>query len=438
MAQPDDLRYSSATNQPGRFRWTIVALLFFATSINYIDRQVIGLLKPTLTTVFGWDNTTFGTINGIFQFFYAFGLLAFGRIIDRVGTKVGYTISITIWSIFAMAHALARTTFGFTIARSGLGLGESGNFPAAIKSVAEWFPKKERALATGIFNSGANIGAVIAPIMVPWILGIYGWQMAFIITGSLGFIWLIFWWFMYEIPSRKKGLSKQEFDYIHSDVEDQATVSTKPVSWSKLLTVRQTWAFVFGKFLTDPIWWFFLFWLPGYFSDTFHLDLTKPGWPLVIVYSCTTVGSIGGGYLSSFLIRKGWPVYKARKTVMLIFAICVVPIVTARYFSNMWIIVALISLAAAAHQAWSANIFTTASDMFPKRAVSSIIGIGGMAGSIGGIIFQPLVGWLLDTFSKQGNKGLGYNIIFLICGGAYLVAWLVMHFFAPTMKRVEI
>lgn len=443
----------------GRLRWTIVALLFFATSINYIDRQVIGLLKPTLTKVFGWDNTTFGTINGIFQFFYAFGLLAFGRIIDKVGTKIGYTISIVIWSVFAMAHALARTTFGFTIARSGLGVGESGNFPAAIKSVAEWFPKKERALATGIFNSGANIGAMIAPILVPWILGVYGWQLAFLITGALGFIWLIFWLFIYEIPARKKGLGKAEFDYIHSDAEEgvvaapaagevsaaagnsaggDSAAALKQVSWGKLLRVRQTWAFVFGKFLTDPIWWFFLFWLPSYFSDTFKLDLTKPGWPLVIVYSCTTVGSIGGGYLSSFLIHKGWPIYKARKTVMLIFAFCVVPIVTAKYFGNMWIIVALISLAAAAHQAWSANIFTTASDMFPKRAVSSIIGIGGMAGSIGGIVFQPLVGWILDHFARSGDKGLGYNLIFLICGSAYLVAWVVMHLFAPKMERVEL
>lgn len=423
----------------GSYRWTVVALLFFATSINYIDRQVIGLLKPKLTEVFGWDNTTFGTINGIFQFFYAFGLLAFGRIVDRVGTKIGYTISIIIWSVFAMGHALARSTFGFTIARSGLGLGESGNFPAAIKSVAEWFPKKERALATGIFNSGANIGAVIAPIMVPWILGVYGWQMAFIITGSLGFIWLLFWWFIYEIPSRKKGLGKAEYDYIHSDAEEVAAAGpVRPVSWRELLRVRQTWAFVFGKFLTDPIWWFFLFWLPGYFSDTFHLDLSKPGWPLVIVYSATTVGSIGGGYLSSYLIKKGWPIYKARKTAMLSFAICVVPIVTARYFGNMWIIVALISLAAAAHQAWSANIFTTASDMFPKKAVSSITGIGGMAGSIGGIIFQPLVGWLLDYFTRQGNKTLGYNLIFVICGSAYLVAWLVMHFFAPKMQQVKL
>ncbi|MHA4806640.1 MFS transporter [Flavitalea flava] len=441
-----------------RYRWTIVALLFFATSINYIDRQVIGLLKPELTRVFGWDNTTFGYINGLFQLFYACGLLAFGRIIDRIGTKVGYTVSIIIWSVFAMGHALARTTFGFTIARSGLGLGESGNFPAAIKSVAEWFPKKERAFATGIFNSGANIGAMIAPILVPWILGVYGWQMAFIITGALGFIWLLFWWILYEIPSRKKGISKSEFDYIHSDGEDvvpdtasvpssgpsamagsgTVPVPAKPVSWGQLLSVRQTWAFVFGKFLTDPIWWFFLFWLPGYFSDTFKLDLSKPGWPLVIVYSCTTVGSIGGGYLSSYLINKGWPIHKARKTVMLIIAICVLPIITARYFTDMWIVVALISLAAAAHQAWSANIFTTASDMFPKKAISSVIGIGGMAGSVGGIIFQPLVGWILDYFTRLGNKGLGYNLIFLICGFAYLVAWVVMHLFAPKMKKVEL
>jgi MFS transporter, ACS family, hexuronate transporter len=421
----------------GRYRWTIVGLLFAATTINYIDRQVIGLLKPTLTTVFGWDNTTFGAINGLFQFFYAFGLLGFGWLIDRVGTKIGYTISIIIWSVFAMAHALARSTYGFTIARAGLGLGESGNFPAAIKSVAEWFPKKERALATGIFNSGANIGAVVAPIMVPLILASFGWQMAFIITGSLGFIWLIFWWFIYEIPSRKKRLSRAEFDHIHSDDEPVTNAGTK-VPWGKLLGVRQTWAFVFGKFLTDPIWWFFLFWLPDYFSKTFHLNVMKPGWPLVIIYSCTTIGSIGGGYLSGALIKKGWPIYKARKTVMFVFAICVMPIFTVQYFHNMWVVVALISLAAAAHQAWSANIFTTASDMFPKKAVSSIIGIGGMAGSVGGIIFQPLVGGILDYFTRIKSATLGYNFIFMICGVAYMVAWLVMHFFAPKMTRVQL
>jgi ACS family hexuronate transporter-like MFS transporter len=421
----------------GRYRWTIVGLLFAATTINYIDRQVIGLLKPTLTTVFGWDNTTFGTINGIFQFFYAFGLLGFGWIIDRVGSKIGYSISIIVWSIFAMAHALARSTFGFTMARSGLGVGESGNFPAAIKSVAEWFPKRERALATGVFNSGANIGAVVAPIMVPLILASFGWQMAFIITGSLGFIWLVFWWIIYEIPTRKKKLSKTEFDYIHSDDEPVTNAGTK-VPWSKLLRVRQTWAFVFGKFLTDPIWWFFLFWLPDYFNKTFNLNLMKPGLPLIIIYSCTTIGSIGGGYMSGALIKRGWPIYKARKTVMFIFALCVLPIFTVQYFHNMWIVVALISLAAAAHQAWSANIFTTASDMFPKKAVSSIIGIGGMAGSVGGIIFQPMVGRILDYFTHIKSVTLGYNFIFMICGLSYLVAWLAMHFFAPKMARVEL
>jgi ACS family hexuronate transporter-like MFS transporter len=427
-------------NSPiGRYRWTVCALLFAATTINYIDRQVIGLLKPTLTTVFHWDNTTFGTINGIFQFFYAFGLLSFGWLVDRVGTKIGYTVSIIIWSVFAMAHALARSTFGFTIARSGLGLGESGNFPTAIKSVAEWFPKRERALATGIFNSGANIGAVVAPIMVPLILASFGWQMAFIVTGSLGFIWLILWLIFYEIPSREKRLGQAEYAYIHSD-DDGAPdtgVRTK-VPWGTLLRIRQTWAFIFGKFLTDPIWWFFLFWLADYFHKTFNLDVMKPGWPLVIIYSSTTIGSIGGGYFSGALIKKGWPVYKARKTVMLIFAFCVVPVFSVQYFHNMWMVVALISLAAAAHQAWSANIFTTCSDMFPKKAVSSVTGIGGMAGSIGGIIFQPLVGWILDYFTRTQNVTLGYNFIFMICGGAYLVAWLVMHLFAPKMTRVDL
>jgi ACS family hexuronate transporter-like MFS transporter len=438
MSNPPDLSATQASSSPiGRYRWTVVALLFAATTINYIDRQVIGLLKDKLTDVFHWDNTTFGTINGIFQFFYAFGLLAFGRIVDRVGTKIGYTVSIIIWSAFAMAHSLARNTLAFTIARSGLGIGESGNFPSAIKAVAEWFPKKERALATGIFNSGANIGAVVAPIMVPLLLASVGWQMAFIITGSLGFIWLIFWWFIYEIPAKKARLSKAEFDYIHSD-DDQTAVTGARVPWSRLLKVRQTWAFVFGKFLTDPIWWFFLFWLPDYFHKAYNLNVTKPGWPLVIIYSCTTIGSIGGGYVSGHLIKKGWPIYKARKTCMLIFALCVIPIVTVRYFENMWAIVALISLAAAAHQAWSANIFTTASDMFPRRAVSSITGIGGMAGSVGGIIFQPLVGWLLDYFAKKNSVTTGYNFIFTICGSAYIVAWLAMHFFAPKQTRVDL
>jgi len=422
----------------GRFRWSVCALLFFATTINYMDRQVIGLVEPTLKHDFGWSDTTFGTINGIFQFFYASGLLLFGAIIDRVGTKIGYAISIIGWSLSAMGHGLARATTGFTVARSALGLSEAGNFPSAIKAVAEWFPKRERALATGIFNSGANIGQVVAPLMVPPILAIYGWQAAFVATGALGLIWLVFWWFIYEIPSRKKGLSPAEFKHIHSDDEDTGSATGSRVPWRKLLSVRQTWAFVFGKFLTDPIWWFYLFWLNAYFHDVFHTSDKKITWPLVVIYSCTTVGSIGGGYLSGYLIRKGWPIYKARKTVMFIFALCVVPVVLAGYLKDMWLITAVIALAASAHQAWSANIFTTASDMFPKKAVSSITGIGGMAGSIGGIIFQPSVGMLLDYFTKHNDKTLGYTIIFLICGSAYLLAWVIMHLFAPKQTRVQL
>jgi ACS family hexuronate transporter-like MFS transporter len=421
------------------YRWVIVALLFFATSINYIDRQVIGLLKPVLEKQFNWDDRTFGYINSIFQLFYAGGLLVFGYVIDKIGTKLGYAISVLIWSLAAMAHALSGSTVGFAAARAVLGIGESGNFPAAIKSVAEWFPKKERSFATGLFNSGTNIGAVIAPIMVPWILGIWGWRQAFLITGSLGFIWLIAWYIFYDIPSKQKRLSSKEYEYIHSDdLQTNGKFDPSPVPWKKLFIFRQTWAFLVGKFLTDPIWWFFLLWLPDYFSGTFQLDLRKPGWPLVIVYTSTSLGSIGGGYLSSYLIKKGWSVPKARKTAMLIFAFAVLPVVTARYATNMWTAVALISLAASAHQAWSATIFTTASDIFPKKAVSSVVGIGGMAGSVGGIIFPIIVGNILNYFKLLGNKTAGYNIIFTICGCAYLVAWLIMHFLMPDMKQADL
>lgn len=445
----------------GKYRWRICALLFFATTINYIDRQVIGLLKPILMAPdqFNWTEKDFGNMTSAFAAAYAIGLLLFGRLVDKIGTKMGYILSIVVWSIAAMGHALAKTTFGFGFARVLLGLGESGNFPVAIKTVAEWFPKKERALATGIFNSGANIGAVIAPIVVPWLAGAYGWQHAFIWTGLIGFVWLIFWAVMYEIPARHKKLTQTEYDYIHSDDGQAATQElpagvkpvtaaavasasapheNKTVSWKKLLGVRQTWAFVFGKFLTDPIWWFFLFWLPSYFATTFNLDFKKPNLQLFVIYTATTIGSIGGGYLSSWLIKSGWPVFKARKASMLLFAVCVVPIMFAKSTDNIWVVVALISLAAAAHQAWSANIFTTASDMFPKHAVSSVVGIGGMAGSIGGSLFPLLVGYLLDHYKALGNIGAGYNILFLISGSMYLLAWLVMHLFAPRMEQVKL
>jgi ACS family hexuronate transporter-like MFS transporter len=426
-----------AEAQKTSYRWRVVALLFCATTINYLDRQVLGLLKPTLEADFGWSESDFSHIVMAFQAAYAFSLIGFGAIIDKIGTKIGYVISVVVWSIAAMLHAVATGTFSFGFMRAILGLGEAGNFPVAIKATAEWFPKKERALATGIFNSGANIGAVVAPIMVPWILGAYGWQEAFLITGALGFVWLIFWWRYYELPSKQARVNRAEYDYIHSDNEAD-TSKEAPVKWLQLFKIRQTWAFVFGKMLTDPIWWFFLYWLPSYFAEAFKLNLSKPSPELVIVYTATTVGSIGGGYLSGYFIKKGWPVFRARKTSMLIFAFLVMPIMAAQYTTNIWQAVVLISLAAAAHQAWSANIFTTASDMFPKKAVSSVVGIGGMAGSVGGILFPLLVGIILDNYKAAGNIGGGYNIIFIICGFAYLLAWGVMHVFSPKMERVDI
>ncbi|MCF0040693.1 MFS transporter [Dyadobacter fanqingshengii] len=422
----------------GNYRWVICALLFFATTINYIDRQILGLLKPTLELEFNWTESDYANIVMVFAGCYALGYIIFGNFIDRIGSKMGYSISIIIWSIAAIAHAFVKSTFGFGAVRALLGLGEAGNFPAAVKATAEWFPKRERALATGIFNSGTSIGAVAAPIMVPWLLGAYGWQEAFLITGALGFIWLIFWWLFYEIPSRHKKIQPEEFAYIHSDSEDIATADEKPIKWAKLIQLPQTWVFISGKLLTDPIWWFFLFWLPSYFATTFSLDLKKPSLHLAIVYTATTFGSIGGGYLSSYLIKKlGWAPLRARKATLLVVAFAVLPIILAKFATDIWVAVAIISIAAAAHQAWSANIFTIVSDIFPKRAVSSVVGIGGMAGSIGSTLFPLLVGSLLDYYKAAGNIGAGYNILFVICGLAYFAAWLIIHFLTKNMKPVE-
>jgi len=418
------------------YRWYVCGLLFAATTINYIDRYVLGLLKPLLEIEFKWTESDYSYIVMAFTLSYAIGLLGFGRVIDKIGTKVGYSISLVVWSLAAMAHALAKSTFGFGVARSVLGVSEAGNFPAAIKSVAEWFPKRERALATGIFNSGTNIGAVVAPLAVPLIVSWYGWQEAFVITGAIGFIWLIFWWLYYEVPAKQKRLSQEEYAYIHSDEEKEESVVK--ISWSRLLTYKQTWAFVFGKLLTDPIWWFFLFWLPSYFASTFQLDFKKPSLHLAIVYTATTIGSIGGGYFSSWLIQKGWPVFKARRVTMLIVALAVVPIIFVQFLDNIWAVVALISLAAAAHQAWSTNIFTTVSDAFPKSVLSSVIGIGGMAGSIGGFLFPLFVGWLLDYYKLLGDITSGYNILFVICGLAYLSALSIMHLLTPRHEAIKI
>ncbi|QRQ99951.1 MFS transporter [Dyadobacter sandarakinus] len=421
----------------GSYRWTICALLFFATTINYIDRQILGLLKPTLETEFNWTETDYANIVMIFAGCYAFGYVIFGNFIDRIGSKLGYAVSIIIWSVAAILHAFVTSTFGFGAVRALLGLGESGNFPAAVKATAEWFPKQERALATGIFNSGTSIGAVAAPILVPWLLGAYGWQEAFLITGALGFIWLVFWWLFYEIPSRHKKVSADEFEFIHQDNEHLANPAEKPIKWRKLLQLPQSWVFIIGKFLTDPVWWFFLFWLPSYFANTFALDLKKPSLHLAIVYTATTFGSIGGGYLSSYLIKKGWAPLRARKTTLLVVAFAVMPIILAQFATDIWVAVGIISVATAAHQAWSANIFTIVSDIFPKRAVSSVVGIGGMAGSIGSTLFPLVVGSLLDFYKASGNINAGYNILFIICGLAYLVAWLIIHFLTTRMKPVE-
>lgn len=421
----------------GNYRWFVCAMLFAATTINYLDRQILGLLKPGLEKIFSWTETDYSYIVMAFTACYAFGQLFYGKVIDRIGTRLGYIISVTVWSIAAMLHALVRGTVGFGMARALLGIGESGNYPGGVKTVAEWFPKKERALAVGIFDSGSNIGACVAPILVPAILAIYGWQMAFIITGSLGFIWLILWVWLYEIPSRQKRLTQPEYEYIHSD-DDVEAAGTNSVSRGSLLRLKQTWAFIAGKFFTDPIWYFFLFWLPSYFNTYFHLDLKKPSLPLVIVYTGTMIGSVGGGALSSWLIKKGWPVYKARKAALMVAAIAVVPVLFTRYTTNMWVVVAFISLSVAANQAWSANIFTIVSDMFPKKAISSVVGLGGMAGAIGGVLFENLIGYTLDFFKAEGNIVLGYNLIFLVCAGSFLVAWLVIHWLTPQMEKVKL
>lgn len=420
------------------YRWIVCVFLFTATTINYIDRQIFGLLKPELEKVFSWSETDYSRIVMAFTACYSFGLLFYGRIIDIIGTKRSYSISITVWSIAAMLHTVVKSTFGFGVVRGLLGLGESGNYPAGVKTTAEWFPKKERALAIGILDSGSNIGACVGPILVPWLLLVYGWQAAFLITGSLGFIWLIFWLAFYEIPSKQKRLTKSEFDYIHSDDEDKEDITAGKVTWGRLLKLKQTWAFIAGKFFTDPIWFFFLFWLPSYFNTYFNLDLKSPSLPLVIVYAGTMIGSIGGGYLSSWLIKKGWPVYKARKTALLVAAFCVIPIIATRYTTDMWVVVALISLSVAANQAWSANIFAIVPDMFPKKAISSVVGLGGMAGAIGSVLFPLFIGFILDFYKNAGNIVAGYNIIFMICGSSFMLAWVIIHLIIPKMQKVKL
>jgi MFS transporter, ACS family, hexuronate transporter len=424
----------------GNYRWTICALIFFATTINYLDRQVIGILKPLLDRDLNIGEAEYGYIVTAFQLCYAFSMVLAGRLIDKFGTKIGYGISVLLWSIAAMGHALAKGGLGFGFWRALLGVSESGNFPAAIKTVAEWFPKRERALATGIFNSGTNIGAIAAPLAVPVMATAWGWQSAFILTGSIGFIWIILWFIFYEVPEKQRRLTTGEMELIMSDV-DESEKNAKPIQWLKLLKFRQTWIFFIGKGLTDPIWWFYLFWIPGWLSEVrgAGFNIKSFGLPLVVIYTSTTFGGIFGGWLSSFMIRKGTSPFNARKYTMLVFALLVIPVFFAQSQGvSTWGAIALISLAASSHQAWSANIFTTVSDAFPKRAVSSVTGIGGMAGALGGAFVSIFAGNLLGFYKKAGHVETGYTIMFSIASCAYILAWIIMNVFAPKIKKVEI
>jgi len=424
----------------GNYRWTVCALIFFATTVNYLDRQVIGILKPMLEADLGIGEKAYSHIIMAFQLSYALGMVIAGRLIDKFGTKIGYGFAVILWSIAAMGHALAKGAISFGFWRAFLGISEAGNFPAAIKSVAEWFPKRERALATGIFNSGTNVGAIVAPLAVPAMVVAWGWQSAFIITGAIGFIWLIFWFIFYEVPQKQKRVSQAELAYINSDSEEKEEPQ-ETVKWAKLLKYRQTWLFFIGKGLTDPIWWFYLFWIPGWLAEVrgTGLDVKSFGLPLAFIYTATTVGSIGGGWVSSFMIQKGMSPFKARKITMLIFALLVIPIVFASSASiSTWGAVGLIALAASSHQAWSANIFTTVSDAFPKRAVSSVTGIGGMAGALGGAFISYIAGGILEYYKNQGHVETGYVVMFAIAASAYLVAWIIMAVFAPKNNKVTL
>jgi ACS family hexuronate transporter-like MFS transporter len=409
------------------WRWSVCALLFFGTTINYIDRQVFSILAPDLQRAIGWNELEYASIVTAFQAAYGIGLMFSGRLLDRFGTRLGYAAALTFWSIAAMAHAAAGSALGFGAARFALGLGESGNFPAAVKTVAEWFPKKERALATGIFNAGTNVGAVAAPLLVPWLALNYGWRWAFIATGLCGFLWLIFWRAFYHRPEEHPRLTPGEFAYIRSD----AAEATTRVPWERLLGFRQTWVFALGKFLTDPVWWFYLFWLPKFLNAQYGLTLDRIGPPLVVVYVLADVGSIAGGWLSSSLIKRGWSINAARKTAMLACALAVTPIIFASRASNMWVAVAFFGLATAAHQGFSANLFTLTSDLFPRNAVGSVVGFGGTAGSIGGMLVSSLAGYLLQW---SGN----YVPLLTMAGSMYLIALLVMHLLAPKLEPAQI
>ena len=418
---------NSAIALIGRYRWKICALLFFATTVNYLDRQVLGILAPMLQKSIGWNEAQYGYIVTAFQAAYGLSILVTGRIVDRLGTRKGYSISVVIWGLSSMAHSLVRTPFGFGIARFALGIGEAGNFPAAIKAVAEWFPRKERALAVGIFNSGTNFGAVLAPLAIPWLALKFGWRAAFLFTGITDLTWLIFWLAMYRKPAEHPKVSPQELAYIQSD--PQTTEASVPLS--QLLNKRQTWAYAFGKLVSDPVWWFYLYWLPKFLTNRGGLSFSHLGLPLAVIYMASSTGSVAGGWLSSFFLRRNWSVNRARKTTLFLCACLAVPAVFVPHVSNLWFAVALISVATSAHQGWSTNLFTTVSDMFPQRTVGSVVGIGGTVAAVGSMSAASIVGIVLQ---KTGS----YDSLFFAAGTAYLVALLGFQLLAPKMTPAEL
>lgn len=449
-------------NKMSNYRWTICALLFFATTVNYLDRQVLSLLHPLLEKEFNWTNSDYANITSAFQLIYAISMLFAGRIVDKLGTKWGYAIALIVWSAGAVMHAMAIpvglglasllswaglglipvSVLGFIASRAVLGFGESGNFPAAIKATAEYFPKKERAFATGIFNSGANIGAVLAPLTVPWIAAKWGWESTFLIVGAVGLIWLVFWFIFYDKPENQKNITASELAYINSDkLNDDGIVEvedSEKVSWAKLLGYKQTWAFAFGKFMTDGVWWFFLFWLPSYLKVQYDMEGTAIMIPLTVLYSMTMIGSVGGGWFPAYFMKKGLSPYDGRMKAMFIIALFPLIVLAAQPLGHIsfWIPVVLIGIGASAHQAWSANIFTTVSDMFPKKTIGTVIGIGGMAGGIGGVVVSKLGGALFDYYKALGHTQTGYTIMFAICAVAYLIAWTVMKMLVPKYEPI--
>jgi ACS family hexuronate transporter-like MFS transporter len=411
----------------GRYRWVICVLLLFATTVNYMDRQVLGILAPQLQNEIGWTEAEYGLIITAFQASYAMGLLGVGRLIDLIGTRLGYALSIVVWSVAAMGHAAAGSAFGFGVARFALGLGEAGNFPAAVKVVAEWFPKRERALATGVFNAGSNIGAILAPLAVPWIAIAYGWRYAFLATGAVGFVWLVFWLAMYDLPHHHKRVSGAELKHIFSDPPEPST----RIPWSRLLLRRQSIGLLLARFITDPVWWFYLYWTPKFLHAKYGLTLDQVGLPLVVIYLAADAGSVFGGWLSGFLIGRGWSVNAARKGAILVCAAIIAPIAFTPWVTQVWVAVALLSLATAGHQGWAANIFTVVSDMYPRRAVSSMVGLCGFGGSVGGMLVASATGFILE---RTGS----YVPVFALAGSAYFVALAIIHWTAPRLAPVDL